>query len=112
MGRWVNKRAGLRFFVGRGDQDGLGAGRVEAQAAPAASGVVETIALGADRDTSAGSDFQRGAQAPDIGPPGAARGGAPDGTFLLFGEVPGALGDELEFALRLVGVARKAQGAT
>ena len=70
----------------------------------------EADALGADGDASIRTDFQRGPQAPNIRPPGASRGGSQDGTFLLFGDVPGLLGREFEFAMRLVGIAMEAQG--
>ena len=69
----------------------------------------EADALGADGDASIRTDFQRGPQAPNIRPPGASRGGSQDGTFLLFGDVPGLLGREFEFAMRLVGIAMEAQ---
>ena len=73
------------------------------------SWMFESNALGADGNTSVGSDFQRGPQAPDIRPPRASRGGSQDGTLLLFGDVPSPLGCEFEFAMGLAGIAMEAQ---
>ena len=67
-------------------------------------------ALGADGNTSIRSGFQRGPQAPNLRPPGASRGGAPDGTLLLLSQSPSPLGPALEFAVRRGGMALQAQG--
>ena len=83
---------------------------MEAEDDGGAPWVFESNALCADGNTSVRSDFQRGPKAPDIRPPRASRGGSQDGTLLLFGEVPSSLGGEFEFAMRLVGIAMKAQG--
>lgn len=82
---------------------------MEAQDDGGAPWMFESNALGADGHTSVGSDFQRSPQAPNIRPPGAARGGTQDGTLLLFGDVPSPLGCEFEFAMCLAGIAMEAQ---
>ena len=70
----------------------------------------ESNALGADGNASVGTDFERGPKAPNIRPPGAARGGSQDGAIVLLGHVPSFLGREFKFAVGLVGVAMEAQG--
>ena len=56
-----------------------------------AAWALDAEALGADRDALVGTDFGLGALAPDVGPPGALRGGAQDGTFFFESEVPSGL---------------------
>ena len=68
-------------------------------------------ALRADGDVAVVADFDDGALAPDVGPPGAARHGAQDGTVFLFGGVPGLLGIHFEFAMDFVLVAMEAEVA-
>lgn len=70
----------------------------------------ETNALSADGNASIGSDFERSPKAPNIRPPGAARGRPQDGALLLLGDVPGGLGGEFEFAMGLLSVAMESQG--
>ena len=65
----------------------------------------ETNALRADGNPSIRSDFERSPKAPNIRPPGASRGRAQNGTLLLLGDVPRALGGEFEFAVDLLGIA-------
>jgi hypothetical protein len=72
-------------------------------------GMLEANALVADGNASIGADLQRGAEAPNIRPPRAGRGWADDGTFFLFGQVPGALSGQLKFAVSFVGVAMEPQ---
>ena len=71
--------------------------------------VFESNALGAYGNSSIRSDLKSGAKAPNIGPPGASRGRPQDRAFLLFSNVPGALGGEFEFAVGLLGIAMKSQ---
>lgn len=67
-------------------------------------------ALGADGDAPVHTDFDQGAQAPDVNPPGTARNGAQCGTFFFFGVVPGAERSLAQFAMDFMGVAVGAQG--
>ena len=67
------------------------AGRMEAEDYFAARGTFDSEALGADGNAAVGADPERGAEAPNIGPPRAARGWAQDGPLFFFGEFPGPL---------------------
>ena len=93
------------FLLRRSGENGAMAGRMEAEDDFGSWGMLEANALLADGDPSVGADLQSGAEAPNIGPPRAPRGGAEDGTFFLFGQVPGAWSSPLEFAVGCVGVA-------
>lgn len=73
-------------------------------------GMFEPDAMGADRNTPVGSDFEDGPHTPDIRPPGTARGGSQNGSFLFPGQIPGSLRREFEFAMRLHGIAVESQG--
>ena len=73
-------------------------------------GVFESNALVTDGNPSIGTDFERSPKAPNIRPPGAARGRPEDGSLLLLGNVPRALGGEFEFAMGLFGIAMESQG--
>ena len=68
------------------------AGGMEAEHDFGTRRTLDAQALGADRHAAVGADLERGADAPNIGPPGAARGGTQDGAFFLLGPFPGALG--------------------
>jgi len=72
-------------------------------------GAVEAKALVSDRNPSVGADLQRASEAPNIRPPRATRGWADDRPLFLFGQVPGTLRGQLEFAVSFVGVAMKSQ---
>ena len=56
-------------------------------------GAFDAEALGANRNPAIGADLEGGAYAPNIRPPGAARGWAQDGAFFFLGQFPGLLRD-------------------
>ena len=93
-----------------GCQDGVMACWMEAQNDGRVFGMFEPDAMGANRNTAVGSDFEEGPHAPDIRPPGAARGGSQNGSFLFPGQIPGSLSREFKFAMRLLGIAVESQG--
>lgn len=65
--------------------------------------------LGADGDASVVTDFEERAHAPEIIPPGTARGRAQDRAFFFFGVVPGAERGLAQFAMDFMGVVVGAQ---
>ena len=65
----------------------------------------EAEARSADGDAAVGTDEDGGAQAPDAGPPRAARSGAQRGTVFFGGGLPGGERSPAQFAMALVGVA-------
>ena len=71
---------------------------------------LDAEALGADRHTGIGADFEVSAQAPHKGPPGALGHRTQHGAFFFEGEVPGLLGLHFEFPMDFVLVAMNAQG--
>ena len=73
-------------------------------------GMFEPDALGSDGNAAVGSGFEEGPHAPNIRPPGAARGRPQNGAFLFPGQIPSSLRGEFKFAMGLLGVAMKAQG--
>jgi hypothetical protein len=73
-------------------------------------GMFESDALGSDGNTAVGSGFEQGSDAPNIWPPGAARGRPQNGAFLFPGQIPGSLCGEFKFAVGFPGVAMEAQG--
>ena len=89
---------------GRMKEDGEVAVGVETAGDGGAAGALDAQACGADGDASIGSDFDLGAEAPDVGPPGAVWGGAEDGAFFLEREVPGGLRGGAQFAVAFGGV--------
>lgn len=97
------------FFMRRSGEDGAMARRMEAENDFGSRGMLETNAFIADGNSSIGADLQRGAEAPNVRPPWAGRGWADDGTFFLFGQVPGALSGELQFTVSFVSVAMEPQ---
>ena len=97
------------FFIRSGGEDGMMAGGMEAEDDSGTGRVFEAKALTADGDPSIGTDPQRGANAPNIRPPRAMRGRTDDGTLFLFGQVPGALGSQIKFAVSFVDVVVKSQ---
>ena len=82
---------------------------MEAQHHGGFSGMFEPDALGTDRNAAISSDFEDGPYTPNIRPPWAARGGSQNGSFLLFGQIPSALGCEFKLAVRLLGIAVESQ---
>ena len=97
------------IFVGWGGQDGVMAGRVEAQNDLGAPGMFDAEALRADGDTAIGADFDRGANTPNIRPPRTSGDRAQDGPFFFLGAIPGLLRRHAQFAMGFVGVAMEAQ---
>ena len=93
------------FFIRLIGQDGLMATRVEAEEDLGAWRTLQAKALVADGNSAIGADLQRGSEAPNIRPPRAARGWADDGTHFFFGQVPGALGGQIDFSVSLMRVA-------
>ncbi len=61
-------------------------------------------ALGADGHAAIGADPQGGAQAPNIRPPRTSGCRTEHGSFFLFGEFPGSLRGQAQFAVGFVGV--------
>ena len=59
------------------------AGGMEAEDYFGAWWTLDTQALGADGNAAIGTDFEGGAYAPNIRPPGATRGWAQDGAFFF-----------------------------
>ena len=96
-------------MTGLGGEDGVMTVGVNAEDDFGAGRDFEAEALGADGDAAVVADFDLGALAPNVGPPGAARHGPQDGAFFLFGGVPGVLGFHVEFAMDFVRVAMEAQ---
>ena len=70
---------------------------------------LDAQALGADGDAALGADEDGSAQAPDVGPPRAARSGAQGGTVFFGGALPGGERGHAQFAMALVGVAMGAE---
>ena len=92
--------AGLGF-VGK---DADGAVGLEAVDDACAGGHADAQAFVADGHAPVGADFERGAQALDIRPPGTTREGA-------LGGAGGGVGGALEFAMDFVGVAESGRSA-
>ena len=85
------------------------AGGMEAEDHLGARGTFDAKALGANGNATVGADLDGGTNAPNIGPPRAARGGPEDGSFFFAGRVPGLLRGQAQFAMDFVGVAMEAQ---
>ena len=64
--------------------------------------MLQANALSANGNTSVGIDFERGAKAPNIRPPRAARHGPQDGALFSLGHIPGLLCGEFKFTVGLV----------
>ena len=63
----------------------------------------------ADGHAPVGTDLERGASAPDVGPPRAARHDAQHAVFFALGGAGGGVGRALQFAMDFVGVAMATQ---
>ncbi len=74
-----------------------------------AAGAFDAEACGADGDAPIGGDFGLGAEAPDIGAPGAVEGWAEDGALFLEHKVPGGLRGGAQFAVVFAGVVVNAE---
>ena len=96
-------------MIGLGGQDGVVAGRMEAEDDFGAGRCFEAHALCADRHAAIGADLDEGAEAPNKGPPRAAGGWAQDGALGPPGAVPGLLGGHAQFAMGFGGVVMEAQ---
>ena len=96
-------------LVWRREDDGVVAVGVEASCNEGAGRFFDAEALGGEGDAAVGADAGLGAGAPDVGPPGAARGGTEDGALFLAGAVPGGLRGGGDFAMLFVGVVVGAQ---
>ena len=107
--REVEKKDGEVAVGGRVEEDGGVAVGVEAAGDGGAAGAFDAEACGADGDAPVGADFGLGAEAPDVGPPGAVRGGAKDGALFLEGQVPGGLRGGAQFAVAFAGVVVEAE---
>ena len=66
--------------------------------------------LVSDGRASVAADFQMGADAPDIRPPGAAGGRTQRGAFFCLGLVPGVLGGLAQFAVGFMAIVMLTQG--
>ena len=80
------------------------AGGMEAEHDFGAGRSFQTQALGTDGDASVGADFDEGAEAPDIGPPGARWHWAHHRTVFLPGLVPGPLRGLAQFPMDFAGI--------
>jgi len=103
------KEPGFFVFVGWRGQDGVTAGRMKAQNHLGAWRTFHAEALGADGHAPIGADLHGRAEAPNIGPPRAARGGAQDGAPFFLGQIPGLLRGQTQFAMDFVAVAMESQ---
>jgi len=97
------------IWVGWSCQYGVVVARVEAKDDEAARRFFNAEALCADRHASIGADFEGGAHAPNIIPPGASGGWTQGGTFFLFGLGPSAERSLAQFAMNFLGVAMGSQ---
>ena len=90
--RTVGEEQGrLSFGVGGRSQHGVVAAGMEAEDDLGAWRFLHAQALSADRNTAITADSEGRAHAPDINPPGTARGRAQHGAVFFFGLVPGVL---------------------
>ena len=85
------------------------AGGMQAQDYFGARRPFDAQALGADGDASIGAHFDEYANAPNIGPPGTARGRTQDGSFFFLGGIPSPLRGLAQFAMDLLGIAMVAE---
>ena len=85
------------------------AGGMEAQNRLGTHRKFDPETLPTDGNTAIGADLEHGANAPNIRPPGAARGWAQDGAFRFPGDVPGFLRSKTELAVNFVSVAMEPQ---
>src|SRR4051794_31525573 len=97
------------FFMRRSSEHGAMAAGMQAENDFGSRGMIEANALLADGDPPIGADLQGGPEAPNIRPPWTGRGGADDGTFFLFGQIPGALSGLLQFSVGFASVAVEPQ---
>jgi hypothetical protein len=84
-------------------------GGMEAQDDLGPRRMFDSEALDADGNTAVGTNFERCADAPNIGPPRAAWGRAQDGSFFLPGKVPSFLRGSIQFAMDFVDVVMESQ---
>ncbi|TNC94765.1 MAG: hypothetical protein FD118_4209 [Rhodocyclaceae bacterium] len=89
-------------FVG---EDADGAAGLEAVNDPCACGHADAQAFVADGHAAIGADLDGRADAPEVRPPRAARGGAQHAALFPLGRTGGGVGGALEFAMDFVGVA-------
>lgn len=82
---------------------------MEAAGDRGAARALDTKALRADGNALIRADFGLGAQAPDVGPPGALWGGAQDRAIFLQSKVPCGLRGGTQFAMDLFCVVMVAQ---
>ena len=74
---------GFGFVTGQGGEDGVMTAGVNAEEDFGAGRDFQPEALGADGNAAVVGDFDLGALAPDVGPPGTAGHGAEDGAFFF-----------------------------
>src|ERR1700690_3786205 len=70
----------------------------------------DTQSLSANGDAAVGANLNRGAHAPDVGPPRAEGDGTHDRTIFSLGLIPGSLWSLAQFAMDFVGIAVRPQG--
>lgn len=85
------------------------AARMQAKDDGAAGRFFHAQALGANGHATVAADFDRGAHAPDVGPPGTTGSGSQDGAIFFLGLVPGAQRGLTQFTMDFLGVAMMAQ---
>ena len=85
------------------------AGRMEAQNHFCPPGMLDAEALWADGNAAVGTDFDGGANTPNIRPPRTSGGWAQDRSLFFLGAVPGLLRGHAQFAVDFVGIAMEAQ---
>ena len=105
----MKEEDGASGFVWRGEEDGVVAVGMEASGDECAGRFVDAETLGGEGDAAVGADAGLGAGAPDVGPPGAARGGPEDGAFFPAGAIPGDLRGGADLPVLLVGVVVRAE---
>ena len=107
--RLVKRSTGFIFLSGGRGQDGVRAAGREAQHHLGARRTLNAEALGAAGPAAIGANLEGRADAPNLRPPGATRGGAPDGPLFLLGQIPGFVRGQPQVALGFVDVAMESQ---
>jgi len=101
---------GFLLGIGRRGEHGMMTCGMEAQHDLAAGRSFQAQPLGADGHAAIRADFERGAHAPHIVPPGAAGRGAQGRTLFFPRLIPGSLRGLAQFPMDFVGVVMRPQG--
>lgn len=108
-GAHLEEKLGAFSWLGFVGEDADGAVGMEAVEDAGAGTDPDAQAFVADGHPAIGADLERGAQAPDIGPPAAAGHGPQAGALFPLGGAEGGVGGAAQFAVAFVGVAVAAQ---